>query len=571
MSGIYGFYSRSEITFKNHYDRFFSSKLASIENQETVFGNFIYGRSVLQKFPDDRFMYEDDKVIISLEGIIYNFDEAGSEIPAGYKKSGIDFVEELEGSFSGFIYDKRQQEIYLFTDILSTKSLYYYSDPVAGRFFFSSELKVLSSLLRDLNISFQPDEDGFNCLLTLGYMLDDITLIKEIKRLDNATIATIDLTSGNVEKKNYFHFSVEEVDISLDDAINRLEVLLTNAVSKEWKKDRTESINALTFISGGLDARVNALLANELGFNNISSLNFSQTGAADHLIAKEISEGEGFSYIFYPLDEGRYFLDSLEELVAANDGMVTISGAAHMYRALQNIPLEPFGMGHSGQIGGVLFGSFNRPEFDLKKDIGKLGYVNDREILSQISILPEIVDRYKHSVERFSYEQRQINGTLNGDRLCSHLIDIQSPFYNKDLILFCLSLPPSFKVGKKLYVEWIREKHPHFFNYKWDSAGITPKNKLLTAFFLNLNRARKLLSRLKGNDRSAMNPFDNWFDSNPSLRTQVENTFQQSMKAFPDGRVKENTLRIFHHYKARGKFNALTCSLAYKLHFKPQD
>ncbi|REL38509.1 hypothetical protein DYD21_00750 [Rhodohalobacter sp. SW132] len=571
MAGIYGFYSKSPIHLKDNYTRFFSCKLEGVQNEEHRLSNFVYGRSVPAKFLDDRFLYENDQVVIGIEGIIYSQDNPKHDIPEMYRKQGVNFAENLKGSFSGFIFDKTEKKLHLLTDILATKSIYIYSNPAEEHLFFASELKVLTSLLRDLKIPFEPDSDGFNCLLTLGYMLNDLTLVREIRRLEHATIATFDLQTGSCKQRKYFDFTAEEQNIPMDRAIEQTDKLLTNAVDMEWKKDKQESSRSLTFISGGLDARVNALLAAELGYGEVTALNFSQTGAPDHLIAKEISEGERFRYRFYPLDGGKYFLDSFEELVAANDGMVTVSGGSHMYRALQYIEAEQFGMAHSGQIGDVLFGSFNRTGFDLQKNVGRLGYVNDQKVLDQISILPEITERYRNTVEQFSYEQRQINGTLNGDRLCSHIIDIQSPFYNKELIHFCLGLPEPLKHKKLLYTEWIRNKHPHFFNYRWDSTGIAPKNRALTKLFMKLNRAQSLFKRLLGRDRSSMNPFDDWFSENKVLRDQVHHLFQSGLKNMPNNEIKRNTNHIFAQYKARGKCNALTCVLAYKLHFIFED
>jgi len=567
MAGIYGFYSKSSIPFKNNYTRFFSSNLAGVQNEEHRINNFIYGRSVPAKFLNDRFLCENDHVVIGIEGIIYSPDHPKKDIPEMYRKQGIRFVENLSGNFSCFILDKTEQKLHLLTDILATKSIYFYSNRDEGDLFFASELKVLTSLLNDLNIPFDPDSDGFNCLLTLGYMLNDLTLVRQIRRLEHSTIATFDLQGGSGKLRKYFNFTADEQNLPIRRAIEQTDELLTAAVEMEWSKDKQESPRSLTFISGGLDARVNALLAAELGYDEITALNFSQTGAPDHLIAKEISEGEGFNYLFYPLDGGAYFLNSFEELVAANDGMVTVSGGSHMYRALQHIEIEPFGMAHSGQIGDVLFGSFNRPGFDLEKNIGKLGYVNDQIVLDQISILPEITEKYRKSVVQFSFEQRQINGTLNGDRLCSHIIDIQSPFYNKELIQFCLGLPGPLKDKKMLYTEWIRNKHSHFFNYRWDSTGIAPKNRTVTKLFMKLNRAQSLFKRLLGRDRSSMNPFDDWFSENQILSKQVEDLFESGLKKLPNSEIKRNTKHIFMQYKARGKCNALTCVIAYKLHF----
>lgn len=568
MAGIYGFYSTPPLKYRQNYTRFFSAGLQSIQNEEFVSGNFIYGRSVLNKFTRDRFIHEDDDVVICIEGIIYSYENPREEIVSAYKRSGLSFVEALDGNFSGFILNKSENKLHLFTDVMATRSLYYYSAPEIDSFFFSSELKVLSSLLHDLKLPLTPDHDGFNCLLSFGYMFDDITLIEEVKRLGQATILTYDLDNREITRHKYFDFNKAEEETSLDSAISRLDTLITKSVSKEWEKDYSETSTFLSFISGGLDARVNVFIAKELGFSDINALNFSQTGAPDHLIAKDISKGEAFNYLFYPLDGGHYFRNSFKELVAANDGMVTVSGASHMYKALKSLHLNKYGAIHSGQIGDVLLGSFIKPRFDMKKYIGKLGSVNAPDILSQISVLPEIIDRYEHSTELFSYEQRQVNGTINGDRMCSHLIDIQSPFYNKELIRFCLLLPNDFKLNKKLYTEWIRRKHPEMFKYRWDSAGIAPGNKVVTDAAKQITRLRNYLSRkFLGKDPSSMNPFDYWIESNHELRNEMDNVFRSNLDLVSELSLKNNAAQVYSEFKSNGKFAAITAVLAYKQHF----
>jgi asparagine synthase (glutamine-hydrolysing) len=571
MSGFYGFYSTSPFDYRHNYNRFFSADLPLIQNEEFTFDNFIYGRSVLNKFTKDRFLHETEDLIIGIEGIIYSSEPPQEDILSSYKTSGLSFIKDLDGNFSGFIFDKLEKEIHLFTDVLATRSIYYYSNPDTGAFFFSSELKVLSSLLHDLNLACTPDRDGFNCLLSFGYMLEDITLIKEVKRLSQATILTCNLNNGEASQKKYFDFNTTEKNISTEDAINQLDSLATQSIAKEWGKDRSESQVFLSFISGGLDARVNLFIAKELGFTDISVLNFSQTNAPDHQIAKEIAEGESLDYQFFPLDGGHYFINSFEELVAANDGMVTVSGASHMYQALKSLPLDKFGAIHSGQIGDVLFGSYTRPTFNMRANIGKLGSVNAPNILSQISVLPNIIDRYKDSTELFSYEQRQVNGTINGDRMCSHLIDLQSPFYNKKLISFCLSLPMEFKLNKKLYMEWIRLKHPKMFEYRWDSAGIIPRNRILTKVAVEMSRLYKRFSRLIfGKDPNSMNPFDLWMESNDQFTQEINKIYYSNLENVAEPWLKTNASSVFTDFKSSGKFAAITAVLAYKLHFSKE-
>lgn len=567
MAGLYGFYNLPKTSLSKHFNRFFSSKFSPIKNEEFNSEKFIYGRSVLNKFNNDRFLFEDDSLIMGIEGIIYNAKIPKNDLVNEFREKGKKFFKDIEGQFSGFVFDKINNKIHLSTDTLSTKSIYYYFNPALKQFFFASELKVLTSLLNDIHASIHPDEDGFKCLLTLGYMLDDLTLVKEIRRLRNATILTFDISENDVKKSTYFDFNHLENKSNFEEIIDKIDSLLISSISKEWMKDKSETDTFFSFLSGGLDSRVNALLGKKLGYQKINVLNFSQTGAQDHLISKEIAIGESFNYHFFELDDGHYFLDSFEELVAANDGMVTVLGASHMYKALQCINLKPYGIAHSGQIGDVIFGSFSKPKFNLKENIGDLGYINDSKIIGEISILPHIIDRYKNSLELFSYEQRQVNGTLNGDRMCAHLIDIASPFYNRSLISFALSIPNEFKKNNRLYTEWIRNKHPFLFDYKWDKAGITPKNKLITNSAIYYSKVKKYVQKLFRIPSSSMNPFEYWYSNNSNLRLEIEDIYKQEFPNISNHNIRGNIDRVYTKFGPRGKFSAITAVLAYRLHF----
>ena len=237
MAGIYGVLSTKKQVVKNIYTYFHSSSLENVIKEEFEYKNFTYGRSVINKFLDDRVLYEDENIIIGFEGVFYNKITKNSHetIFKWYQEKGMDFVEDIKGQFSGFVYDKQLEKLYLYNDHLSTKPLYIYR--AEDIFIFASELKVITKLLTELKIEKELDYDAVYSMLTFGYMLNDITYEKNTKKLNYATILTIDKNFRKQEKQ-YFHYTKEEnFDLSKETIIEKIDTLLVQSVKECWKKD----------------------------------------------------------------------------------------------------------------------------------------------------------------------------------------------------------------------------------------------------------------------------------------------------------------------------------------------
>ena len=128
MAGIYGVLSTKKQDIEKIYTHFYSSSLDNTIKEEFEYKNFIYGRSVINKFLDDRVLFEDENVIIGFEGVFYNkiTKKSHETILQWYQDKGIDFVQNIKGQFCGFVYDKSTDKLYIYTDHLSTKPLYIY-------------------------------------------------------------------------------------------------------------------------------------------------------------------------------------------------------------------------------------------------------------------------------------------------------------------------------------------------------------------------------------------------------------------------------------------------------------
>lgn len=573
MAGIYGVWSKENLNISSLFNMFFSSSLENIINEEYKYNTFIYGRSTIDRFINDRVIYETKDLIIVFEGIFFNKeDEKSSDtIQKWYKQYGINFVEKIEGQFSGFIYDKKIDKLFIFNDHLSTKPIYYYHDK--NIFIFSSELKAITKLQEKLKIEKTLDYDAVYSMLTFGYMLGDITYEKNTRKLKYSTILEVNLDFNIKEKQYHKYEKKENYELSKAEIIEQIDKLLLASVKYCWLKNEEYKYSHYAFLSGGLDSRVNVFLAKELGYQSINTITFSQSKSSDEVIAKKIAKNENFNHQFFPLDNGKYLEKDLTTYVYANDGLVNLQGSAAGFSILINKKFESFGSLHTGQIGDLLFGSYVKEKFDVVSGIMS----NQHAILEKISFFNIFQDNYKNKSEIFGYEQRVINAALNGDRTASHFVDMISPFYNRKLIEFCLTIPDKYKKDEAIYLDWFNKKHKHISDYEWESAGIKPNNIKSVKLAKIFKRYKNGILRRLGFNINDMNPFDIWLRNNPSILNNLDNTYNQLIKIITDYELKKLLIGMYEtdikysHYGRNNKFLVVTFLLAYELHFGESD
>src|SRR5207253_7400983 len=102
-------------------------------------------------FSGEDFADQTDIDALKMRGHEFGSDDA-SYLVHLYEAIGYEFFEKLNGCFSGFLLDLREQKFILFNDRYGANRLYYHED--ASGFYFSSEAKALLRILpnaRQLN------------------------------------------------------------------------------------------------------------------------------------------------------------------------------------------------------------------------------------------------------------------------------------------------------------------------------------------------------------------------------------------------------------------------------------
>jgi asparagine synthase (glutamine-hydrolysing) len=573
MAGIYGVLLNNNRQ-KKICDYFYNRTFKDTIQEEIIFNDFYFGRSVLNKFDKDRFLFENEEYIVCFEGINYSNTNTPIKIIKAYQDNGSSFVKNLKGTYTGFLYSKSENELIIFNDLLSTKSLYYFYDENLG-FAFSSELHVLSKLLRENRISIQYDYDGIYSLALYGQMFNDFTLIKEIKKINYGSVLTFDCSNTKITVKQYHKFEKRESSQSLDDVVENIDELFIKSIQKEWGKDNEYGYTKhLGLISGGMDSRVNTLIAKKLGFNNIDAYTYGNPASSDIKIANQIAKENFCSHTQFNLHKGDFIIENiLDNYVKATDGLTHFTASAIIFNVMSRINCQSYGLLHSGQLGDTVSGSFLKPNFDFKahKDkIGLTGFVKHPELLHKMSFLDELTNKYQHTdYEVFAYEQRQVNGTLMGDRIFNNFIDLSSPFYDKDFLNYILSVPNKYKLNQRIYFEWLHKKHPEILNYRWEKIGLKPNSNF------NIKYGKLVKKYVNGGKKyfrlkyDSMNPISNWLKDNPNILEEFNQIFRENIDLVENQELKKDLTKIYQNdiFEYRNKFAVLTVILAIKLHF----
>ncbi|GEO03210.1 asparagine synthetase B [Adhaeribacter aerolatus] len=202
-----------------------------------------------------------ERYVIIFNGEVYNFQEIAPELGVPLKttsdtevilesfvKWGPDFVHRLNGMFAFAIYDKQEQQFFLYRDRMGIKPVYYYYD--GQRFAFSSELKVLVKL-PFLSGKLTLNKEAISQFLYLGYIPRPNSIYTEIKKMDSGSYMVLD--KQGLQTVSYWQLTDQvQTEILRDEpeAKRQLRELVLSSVKYRMISD----VPFGTFLSGGIDS-----------------------------------------------------------------------------------------------------------------------------------------------------------------------------------------------------------------------------------------------------------------------------------------------------------------------------
>ena len=568
------------VSKKNIFNEFILSKnkVLRFENDfifETIKnGNYLFSRYTNKKFSKDKVFLEDHDCIIGIEGVVLNLndlkiknqeDDTFLLFKSLFKKHDKEFIKMLRGDFSGFILQKSENSLFVFTNQTGSKRIFYYhQDDI---FIFSSRLTEISAILKRLNIKRSLNTEAAYFMLTCGFMLEENTYIEKVKRLLPGQYLVFQ--NDKITINEYFHLkNIQKTTDSQPQIIERMDELFATAIKREYDKDLEYGYEHIATLSGGLDSRMAVLMAHKLGYQAQLNFTFSQTDYLDERIAKKIATDHHHDFLFIALDGGN-FLKNIEKNVYINDGLVSYSGAAHALHAVERINFQNFGLAHTGLIGDAVIGSFVTKPFPIKSSYtdGMFSTKYADRVRDAINL---IIDKYP-SEELYKFYGRGFLGAMNGYYSFELVSQGVSPFLDIDFLSYCISIPEDLKFKQQIYLDWIKHKHREFADYPWEKTGISPllSNSYLKYFKIAYYKrmSLKFFDKLSGSLRSGMNPMDFWLKENTSLKPVIEKYFSDQIGNLQsnEGLFKDCT-HLYESGNISEKLQVLTVLAAVKLH-----
>jgi asparagine synthase (glutamine-hydrolysing) len=488
--------------------------------------------STTDKFKDDKVFIDTDELLFILDGAVFNkkalLAEKNSDDWSGYLvdayKANRTFFKELKGTFWGVVLEKSTGTILAFSDHIGSKQMFYVDE--GDTFILSTNSYNLTRHLKDHpTIHPKINELGAFMVLSYGYVIEDVTVVEEIKRLMPGFY--LSFVDGKLGIKQFYRIRKNVQEVSDEEAFEELDARFKSATKAAFDKDREYGYQHLVALSGGLDSRMTTYVAHELGYTDQTNITFSQSNYLDEQIAKQIASDLKHEWIFKSLDNG-IFLKRVDLTTELTGGNVTYFGVGHGFSLLDNLDMRNYGMLHSGQSGNSIIGTFpDHALFDKPFTLeGLAPDATTKRIVGEYQLKNEYED-----YEMYKHRNHCFIGGNNGFLAAQKKTETISPFYDLDVLEFCMSISSERRANHNFYRKWINTKYPKAAQYVWDATQVPVNAKMnikikgnsynyrqLSRYALGKTIYRYSPNKKRSIDSSYhMNPIEYWFKTNPEL------------------------------------------------------
>ena len=443
-------------------------------------GNTFFGNLLLSKGPATQHIKKDN-VNIFIHGEIYegmNIIESFYTINKQKDKVN-EALSKINGSFTILIIDERSEEVYIITDRINTKRIYFYKKD--SFIILTTNPDYFKNIDSEVNIG------GIASYLINGVVYNDNTLYKNIRALDKASLHKI--VNGEHTKAPYWKyiFTNEYDGISKDELKKKFAEVLIQSVSRRITACKPNT--CFVSLSGGYDSRflIGAIRALNSGYK-IKTFSYGMEEKrllGDDSIASQLAKKFGFEHHFEPA----YVNDLLRTIslnVKYGHGYSNFCDEVDAWLNLSKLfSKDPSSLLFVGDM-------FYHSSFDFT-------YVKDKRlplntvvvypwyyIKPFLTILPaESKERlisgydemYQNIIQKlpdtndfkvlkdFAYLDQRISHTLIYWREFFHrpFIKVTQPLLDNDVLDFYRKLPQVLRYKKSLYKETLHDMFPDLF------------------------------------------------------------------------------------------------------------
>ncbi len=389
------------------------------------------------------------------------------------------------GPFTAAVIDENTRCIELVQDRYGWYLLYYarYKDAVL----FASQCKAL---LATGIISNELNEDALALMLSIGEVVGELTLFRDIHSLPAATITRIH--KNNLTIHPYWRYAFREnPSLDFQTSAERTADLFQQAVHRICRPGRRTGVP----LSGGLDSRI--ALASTPNPAQIQSYTWGIDGCRDLRYGRQTAEALNSPHHAYVYDPS-YIADFGRRGVWLTEGFCDTTDM-HVLPYVQacrndcNVLLDA--MAGDAVLGGNFINrrwwmAQNTPQAAEALWNWRAGTLPAE--LGETLLGPEryqwTIQRARHLFcERFALYQAptEMDRTMaflldnrvrrcssNGSYLFRWLVETHFPFFDNDFFDFVMQVPYRWRHRHKLYVEMIRRSYPAMGSIRWQRTGL---------------------------------------------------------------------------------------------------
>ena len=237
-------------------------------------------------FNGEIYNYRELRRVLSDQGVRFHTASDTEVLLRLYERCGSEAVHYLRGMFAFAVWDGTRDELVLARDRVGKKPLYYTLDD-DGCYFASTlgALRDTDPKDRRVNLS------ALDAFLTLGYVPAPQSIWDGINKLPAGTMLRV--TSSGARSLRYWALerTVKPFVGDFDDAVDRLEDLLTTSVSLRLRSDVPLGL----FLSGGVDSSLVTAIASRQcpGETSTFSLGFAETAFDESGYAERVAKHLG--------------------------------------------------------------------------------------------------------------------------------------------------------------------------------------------------------------------------------------------------------------------------------------
>lgn len=514
--------------------------------KKVEYNNICIEWNVINKFYKDKCCEQVGEFVCVLDGVILNLQnllckyhcyKISDLMIIMYKANGEAFFNEFRGVFSGFFHDVAEDIVLIFTNHSGEKTIFYSIDN-RGNVFWGSKVQLIKELFDQNAISYNLDIAAAYSLLTYAYMYDSLTLIEQVKRLHPGEY--IRISPEKIDIKRYYHVdNAVTCKMSEKEIIEQIDKLFTNAVTMQLEKNKEYGYYDYVPLSAGLDSRMTTYCASRIKGEPLHNFTYSETEQLDYKISMQIARELRNHWGFKNLDNG-LALYEIDASAKIGDGLIYYAWSSQLYDIFNYINVSKVGLIHTGVIGDVVIGTFNKTDKVQQYRIGDGAY--SKKLIPKLENL--INEKEYLNYETGMYYNRAFNGACLGYALPFGIVtEACSPFMDVDFMSFCLSIPLDYRLNHKIYYKWVGTYYPEAIKYPHNGVKIPLyifPDISIRGKNVNLERVPSLISRKiqsKINPRNGMNPFDYWYHHNNKLKNIMDNYFVSNstyLKDYPE-------------------------------------